>query len=127
MLNSLTPKAEELLNEILEHKDEKGNYSSEYWIKKFDEFSMAEDDLCRSCFKELADNDLVTTRWADNAPYYITVSSKGLSYFDMKKKAESEKKKEKRDSRWHDILIAAIGAIFGGIVTFALFKLFGIG
>lgn len=32
------------------------------------------------------------------------------------------KRKEKQSSFWHDILVAAIGAVFGGIVTFLLFK-----
>ena len=43
-----------------------------------------------------------------------------------KKAAEKEERKEKRSSRWHDVWVAAIGAVFGGIVTFLLFKLFGI-
>ena len=35
MSNTLTPKAEEILKEILDHRDEKGNCDLKYWEKKF--------------------------------------------------------------------------------------------
>ena len=127
MWDVLTTKAEEVLRDILSHKNENGSFDTKYWSEKFDTFSFEEDNLCRSCFKELSENDLVQTRWADNCPYIISVTSKGLSYFERKTQAEKEAKKEKHSSRWHDVWVAAIGAVFGGIVTFVLFKLFGIG
>jgi len=123
----LTKGAEALLQEIIEHRAENGIVDSTYFFKKLEEMNTAEDDLYRSCFKELSDYDLVKTHWADNGPYMITLSSAGLEYFEQKKAVEKEERKEKLSSRWHDIFVAAIGAVFGGIVTFLLFKLFGIG
>ena len=123
----LTKGAELLLQEIIEHRSDNGIVDADYFFNKFETMNVAEDDLCRSCFKELSDYDLVITRWADNGPYMINLTSGGLEYFEQKKAAEKEIKKERRSSRWHDVWVAAIGAIFGGIVTFLLFKLFGIG
>lgn len=127
MWDVLTPNAEQVLREILSHRNENDSFDTEYWSEKFNSFSFEEDNLCRSCFKELSENDLVQTRWADNCPYIISVTSKGLAYFERKTQAENEAKKERRSSRRHDVWVAALGAVFGGIVTFVLFKLFGIG
>ena len=123
----LTNGAEALLKEILTQRNEKGVVNVMYFINKFNEMDYSEDTLYRSCFKELSDNDLVVTHWADNGPIMITLTSSGLEYFEHKKKEEKEERKEKRRSLWRDILMAAIGAVFGGLVTFLLFKLFGIG
>ena len=126
MINILTKGAESLLQEIIKHRNENGIGDADYFFKKLEAMNQAEDDLYRSCFKELSDYDLAQTQWADNGPYMISLTSAGLEYFEQKKAAEKEERKEKRSSRWHDVWVAAIGAVFGGIVTFLLFKLFGI-
>lgn len=127
MINILTKGAESLLQEIIEHRNENGIVDADYFFKKLEAMNQAEKDLYRSYFKELSDYDLAKTRWADNGPYMISLTSAGMEYFEQKKAAEQEERKEKRSSRWHDVWVAAIGAVFGGIVTFLLFKLFGIG
>lgn len=126
MFSVLTKGAEALLQDIINHRGENGVVDATYFYEKLEAMNHAEDDLYRSCFKELADYDLVITRWADNGPYMISLTSAGLEYFEQKKAAEKEERKERRSSRWHDIWVAALGAVFGGIVTFLLFK-FGIG
>lgn len=126
MINILTKGAESLLQEIIEHRNENGIVDADYFFKKLEAMNQAEDDLYRSCFKELSDYDLAKTHWADNGPYMISLTSAGMEYFEQKKAAEKEERKEKRSSRWHDVWVTAIGAVFGGIVTFLLFKLFGI-
>ena len=126
MINILTKGAESLLQEIIEHRNENGIVDADYFSKKLEAMNQAEDDLYRSCFKELSDYDLAKTHWADNGPYMISLTSAGMEYFEQKKAAEKEERKEKRSSRWYDVWVAAIGAVFGGIVTFLLFKLFGI-
>ena len=126
MINILTKGAESLLQEIIEHRNENGIVDADYFFKQLEAMYQAEDDLYRSCFKELSDYDLAKTHWADNGPYMISLTSAGMEYFEQKKAAEKEERKEKRSSRWHDVWVAAIGAVFGGIVTFLLFKLFGI-
>ena len=45
MSNTLTPKAEEILKEILDHRDEKGNCDLKYWEKKFNDYSFTETSL----------------------------------------------------------------------------------
>ncbi|MDO5332138.1 MAG: hypothetical protein Q4E99_05605, partial [Bacillota bacterium] len=126
MVDLLTKSAENLLREILDHRNNDGIVDSDFFFKKLDAMNSAEDALYRSCFKELSENDLAITQWADGGPYMITLTSAGIEYFDQKKAAEIEKKEEKKSALKHDILIAGIGAIFGGAVTLVLFLLFGI-
>ena len=124
---SLTPNAEKLLKEILDNRLDNGNCDTDYWAKRFEGLSFAEDSQLRSTFKELSDSEMIATRWADNIPFILTVLNNGLSYFDIKKENEKKEKKEKRADRRHDIMMLIIGAILGGIVEFLLFKFFGIG
>lgn len=84
----LSRKAEDLLQEILDHRDEKGNCSSDYWKDKFESLSASDDALLRSLFKELREADMISTSWADNYPYILFVLGNGISYFDEKKRAE---------------------------------------
>ena len=55
----LSRRAEDLLQEILEHRDEKGNCSSDYWKDKFESLSASDDALLRSLFKELREADMI--------------------------------------------------------------------
>ena len=126
MINILTKGAESLLQEIIEHRNENGIVDADYFFNKLEAMNQADDEIYRSCFKELSDYNLAKTHWADNGPYMISLTSAGMEYFEQKKAAEKEERKEKSSSRWHDVWVAAIGAVFGGIVTFLLFKLFGI-
>lgn len=123
-MSELTPKAESVLKDILEHKKPNGYYDADYWAPFFNE-SCPDKELIRSCFKELKDNGMIETQWADNRPFYITVTSLGLSFFEIKEAKEKEKKKEKRRSLWRDILLLVIGAVLGAGTTLLL-KLFGI-
>ena len=45
-------RAETLLKEILEHRDEKENCDTDYWKDRFISYSVADDTLIRSLFKE---------------------------------------------------------------------------
>lgn len=126
MIYSLTKGAESLLKEILDHRNSNGEVDAMFFCNKMEQMNCAEDDAYRSCFKELSDCDLVKIYWADGGPFMISLLSAGLEYFEQKKKAEDKEKKEKCSSRWHDIWVAAAGAVFGGITAFLLFKLFGI-
>ena len=95
MIDILTKGAESLLQEIIEHRNEKGIVVADYFFKKLDAMNQADDELYRSCFKELSDYDLAKTHWADNGPYMISLTSAGLEYFEQKKAAEKEERKEK--------------------------------
>lgn len=127
MFLELSNGAESLLKEILEHRNEKGVVDAQFFFDKLDGMEYSEEEMYRSCFKELSDNELAHTHWADNGPYIITLTSTGLEYFEIKSRIKKEAQKEKWGARWHDVIVAALGALFGGVVTFLLFKLFGIG
>ena len=49
----------EILKEIVSHRNKNGSYNTDYWKEKFDSFSIDEEELYRSCFKELRENDFV--------------------------------------------------------------------
>ena len=75
--------AENLLFEIIEHESD-GNY----WAERFEAADHREDTILRGCFKELKDNQLVDTKWADNIPYIITVLKDGYLYQQHKEEQE---------------------------------------
>lgn len=86
----LSRRAESLLREILENRDENGNCDMNYWENRFAGLSVAEDDVLRSIFKQLKDKEMIDVFWADDIPNYIVVLEKGVSYFE-----ERECNKEK--------------------------------
>ena len=89
-MNYLSKRAELLLSEILEHRDENGNCDTNYWKNRFEGLSVAEDALLRSLFKELRENEMISTGWADNHPYILLLLAKGLSYFEEKEASEKD-------------------------------------
>lgn len=89
--SQLTPNAERLLQEILDHRLENGNCDINYWSRRFTGLSFADDSLLRSQFKVLSDYELIRTSWANNRPYIILITEYGYSYFEQKQKLEKEK------------------------------------
>ena len=79
----ISKEAENLLFEIIEHESD-GNY----WAERFEAADHQEDTILRGCFKELKDNQLVDTKWADNIPYIITVLKDGYLYQQHKEEQE---------------------------------------
>lgn len=71
----ISKEAENLLFEIIEHESD-----SEYWSERFEAANHREDTILRGCFKELKDNNLVNTTWADNIPVFIQVLKDGYLY-----------------------------------------------
>lgn len=71
-----------LLKEII-----KTNADVKHWEKYFNLFydweksKYKSEDVLRSAFGELKDNGLIDISWADNEPYYLSITSKGISYF----------------------------------------------
>ncbi len=78
--SQLTPNAERLLQEILDHRLENGNCDINYWSRRFTGLSFADDSLLRSQFKVLSDYELIRTSWANNRPYIILITEYGYSY-----------------------------------------------
>lgn len=82
IMKKLTKRAEELLAEILEHRNQNGICDSSYWEKRFSSLRTADDAIIRSLFKELKDAEMISVMWADNYPYYMSVLANGVSYFE---------------------------------------------
>lgn len=78
----LTKNAEQLLVEIIEHRNQNGVVDLNYWSDKFNKLSSQENLFLRSSFKELSDAELIKVMWASNAPYHMTITSKGTSYYE---------------------------------------------
>ena len=127
MNDALSNGAEKLLKDILDHRTEEGLVNTEFFCQKFEAMTPGEDEIYRSCFAELSDHGMIKTCWADDKPYIISLTSFAVEYFSSKKELEKKNRKESHRSQRHDIWVAALGALFGGIVTFVLFRLFGIG
>lgn len=89
-------------------------------------FTDSEKQEYRAILDLLCANDVLQDLQIDNANAYRQIGN-----FDIFEKSLSEhdnqERSEKRRSLWRDILMLAIGALFGGIITFVLFKAFGIG
>ncbi len=83
-MKQLTKKAEELLREILEHRLNNGNCDTDYWKERFDEYSVADDAIVRSLFKELREADMISVSWYDDYPAVLVLLGKGISYFEEK-------------------------------------------
>lgn len=79
----ITREAEKLLFEIIEHESD-GNY----WAERFEVADHREDTILRGCFKELQDNGLVSTKWADDIPYIIDILKNGYLYQQHKEEQE---------------------------------------
>lgn len=107
----LSPQGETLLKEIIDLQAS-GQDNASYWSKRFDRLSMQDDTLLRDTFRELKECGYVHIQWADNIPYYLSLTVDGKNYFTNKKAAKkAERKLSRREWR-----IAVISAIIGGMV-----------
>lgn len=79
----ISKEAENLLFEIIEHESD-----GEYWSERFEAADHREDTILRGCFKELQDNGLVATKWADDIPYIIDILKDGYLYQQHKEEQE---------------------------------------
>ena len=107
----LSPQGETLLKEIIDLQASDQDNAA-YWSKRFDGLSMQQDTLLRDTFRELKECGYVHIQWADNIPYYLSLTVDGHDYFTNKKAAKkAERKLSRREWR-----IAVISAIIGGMV-----------
>ncbi|SCY23976.1 hypothetical protein SAMN02910451_01882 [Butyrivibrio hungatei] len=83
-MKQLTKKAEVLLEEILEHRLENGDCDTNYWKDRFEEYSVSEDAIIRSLFKELREAGMILVSWYDDYPAVLMLLSNGVSYFEEK-------------------------------------------
>ena len=97
-MNRISPEAEALLTEILEHEKE-----ANYWQNRFDGLDTREDTILRGCFGELKDNNLIAVQWADGIPYYIQVLKDGYLYHEHKKE-EAMANMSEFERKLHELL-----------------------
>ena len=72
----LSPQSETLLKEIIDLQAS-GQDNAAYWSKRFDGLSMQQDTLLRDTFRELKEYGYVHIQWADNIPYYLSLTVDG--------------------------------------------------
>ncbi|MBO5341397.1 MAG: toll/interleukin-1 receptor domain-containing protein [Lachnospiraceae bacterium] len=87
-MNVVSKEANEVLIEIVENLN-----IEHYWEKRFESISGHKDAILRGCFKELKDNELIDTKWADNIPYIINVLKDGYMYYEHLKIGSTKKTK----------------------------------
>ena len=87
----LSPQGETLLKEIIDLQASDQD-NAVYWSKRFDGLSMQQDTLLRDTFRELKECGYVHIQWADNIPYYLSLTVDGQNYFTNKKAAKKAEK-----------------------------------
>lgn len=87
---TLSKRAEDLLAEILLHRDSQGNCDVQFWKTRFKLLENAEEVVLRSHFKELIETEMITVGWADNVPYYMFILGNGIAYFEEKREMNEE-------------------------------------
>lgn len=92
-MNMISKEAEALLFEILEHESD-----GEYWAKRFKEADNRTDTILRGCFRELDENELVKTSWADSIPVIIQVLKDGYLYQQHKEEQEKAERESNMET-----------------------------
>lgn len=87
-MDVISKEASKVLVDIVENVN-----AEHYWEKRFETISGREDAILRGCFRELKDNGLIDTKWADNIPYIINVLKDGYTHYDYIKKGDMQKTK----------------------------------
>ena len=123
----LSKRAEELLKEIIEHRNDNGVCDVEYWQEKLESLCNEDETRLRNLFGELAAAEMVFVAWADNTVWYLDIQEKGYSYFEEKKRNKKAQWKSNGSSFLRDLALVLIGAVAGGIVEYLLFIVWGIG
>ena len=83
-MNKLTKRAEDLLKEIIDNRDDEGICDIKYWQERFEKLTTAEDAILRGLFKELKDEEIISVSWADDVPDEIYLLAKGRYLYRRK-------------------------------------------
>lgn len=79
----VSKEAEEVLFELLEHEAD-----DSYWIKKFTSADHRTRTILSGCFRELEENRLISSIWADNVPIHTEIQKDGYLYQQHKEEQE---------------------------------------
>ncbi len=110
----LSPQGETLLKEIIDLQAS-GQDNAAYWSKRFDGLSMQQDTLLRDTFRELKECGYVHIQWADNIPYYLSLTVDGHNYFTNKKAAKKAERKLSRREWRVDVISGIICGVGWGV------------
>lgn len=101
MMERLSSGAEQLFQEIMDHRHEDGSCDLYYWEQKFVllELEFAQDELVRSQFATLEDRKMIAVLWGDNIPCELVVLDAGMAYY------EKYMLKKHQIQRMHDIKV----------------------
>ena len=83
-MERLSSGAEQLLCDIIEHRNKKGKCDLEYWAKRFEdlEANFALETQVRSQFGTLSDEGMIFLMWADGIPYALALLDGGFAYYE---------------------------------------------
>ena len=79
----ISKEAEEVLFELLEHESD-----DSYWINKFTSADHRMRTILSGCFKELEENRLIKSIWADSIPIHTEILKDGYLYQQHKEEQE---------------------------------------
>ncbi len=88
MFEKLPSNSKQLLDDILQ-----ADNPSEFLHKYYVEAQSKEKDVVRGIIRELIGKRFIDVKWADNAPYYVTIHNSARTYEEQLKEHEAERNK----------------------------------
>lgn len=86
-MDDLSSTAKRLLKEIIKYDSDKKHF--EDYFNLFYDWSKSKyksEEILRSAFEELKDAKMIDISWSDDGPDNLSVTSKGISYLDEKRR-----------------------------------------
>ena len=108
--------AENLLEEIIAHRNENNNPDTNYWRIRFKNMGLDASAVIRSQFSELQEQRMISVFWANNCPCEMKILNNGWAYGADVKKQENDKRSEQKSEFWRTLLVGVISAIIGVIL-----------
>ncbi len=85
MFEKLPSNSKQLLDDILQ-----ADNPSEFLHKYYVDAQSKEKDVVRGIIRELIEKRFIDVKWADNAPYYVTIHNSARTYEEILKERETE-------------------------------------
>ena len=95
-MERLSSGAEQLLNEIIDHRSENGTCDLDYWKNRFEtlETNFSLEVQVRSQFGTLHKEGMIDVQWASGIPYVLFVLDPGFAYFEYYMKGYTEQMRD---------------------------------
>lgn len=94
MFEKLPSNSKKLLDDILQ-----ADNPSEFLHKYYVETQSKEKDVVRGIIRELIGKRFIDVKWADNAPYYVTIHNSARTYEEQLKEHEAERTKMQMEEK----------------------------